>query len=168
MPTFFDALGIIAGRLRDGFIAGLATHNGHQAPPNDRIIRRLIHEIGWQIDEENAGALGLHFHDAQGRLKKVFIVAGDPTVLVASHSDARIPIADLPAELFAWLAKRNGEILWGAWHAYSAAADRIAFMVAYSALTQGLTPPIFQNLAESLAVEAAHFDRRLEKAGLLP
>ncbi len=166
MGWFSDALGSFAAGFRDGRLAALAGSHGRQPPL--LVIENLLDDIGWEPDERSGGTIGLHFRNAQGRVKKVFIVTEDgPTVLIASHGGARVRFADVPAQLFAYLTKRNGELPWAAWQAHAAGDDCVGFMVAYTALTQGLTPLILRHLVESVAAEAADLDRKLEQAGLL-
>ena len=131
-------------------------------------IDRLCRELGWSVDERDGQKIMLHFKDSLTGIRKVFISGGDePLVLLAVYSFAILPANNVPEQVCSYLLSRSSEMSLGSWQA---AADRdgdVLFSVKYVAAGRGLTAALLKFACEGMIREAASFDLRMSKAGLL-
>ena len=155
------------GSVVDGIVSGAANQarsgNGSQRGR----IERLCRELGWSVDERDGDSIRLHFNSADGYVRKVRISGGDIVGFFA-HSDAVFPVRSVPPNIMAYLLRRNLEDSGaGMWGMIVNEDDDATFHVSYMALGDGLDAGMLKSICESLVNEAADFDSRLRRAGLL-
>jgi hypothetical protein len=138
--------------------------------PSQGRFDRLCRELGWAVDEREAGGAALlHFNNRSGGVRKVRIADGDDVIVTFSaHGDAAIPARKVTGEVLAYLLCRNikGSGL-GKWGICPDEHGNITFHLVYQALGGGLDAPTLKYICESLVGEAVDFDGKLRAAGLL-
>src|SRR5262249_3245704 len=71
-------------------------------------LGRLCRERGWSVNEREGIVIQLHFNNPAGGIRKVRIAGGDDCVVTFSaHSFGVIPAQKVPAQVLAYLLRRN-------------------------------------------------------------
>jgi Putative bacterial sensory transduction regulator len=161
------------GGVVDGLVNG-ATNHRRAAPTNGSAIshgriERLCRELGWPVDERERNVIRLHFNGSDGEVRKVRITGVDKSLVsFFVPSDAVLPVDRVPADLLGYLLRRNlNDSGIGMWGIMVNDDDDVTFLIYYMALGDGLDAEALKYICESLTSEAADFDDRLRKAGLL-
>src|SRR5216684_689748 len=137
-----NAMGLFSdtpGAFTDGFLGGVgnllngsASSNGHTAS-----IERLCQALEWQVDENEGSIVRLHFKDPLAGIRKLRIHRTDgPLTLFAVYCFAQPAVRDVPAEILAYLLKRNGELAVGAWELHFLDDGTVGFAFTYAALAE--------------------------------
>jgi hypothetical protein len=131
-------------------------------------IERLIRQLNWAVDERLGNSIVLHFNDARGMTRNLYIDGGDDALVsFAAYSFASMPAQEVPDEIVGHLLQRNSEAAIGAWQVIFGDEENALFRLVYRALGSGLTAESFRYIGESMVTEAAAFDERLHAAGML-
>jgi hypothetical protein len=161
------------GGVVDGLVNGAANHR-RAAPTNGSAsdhgrIERLCRELGWPVDEREGNVIRLHFNASDGEVRKVRITGGDQSLVgFFVPSDAVLPVESVPADLLAYLLRRNlDDGGMGMWGIMVGDDEDVTFLNYYMALGDGLDAEALKYICESLTSEAADFDDKLRQAGLL-
>jgi hypothetical protein len=157
------------GGFVEGIVSGAAKHARNGRSSDDGRIERLLHELGWSLDERDGNAIKLHFNSSDGDVRKVRISNGDKTIVgFSAHSDAILTADRVPADLLAYLLRRNlDDSGIGTWGISVDDEEEATFHLCYMALGDGLDAQALKFICESLSNEAADFDNKLHQAGLL-
>ncbi len=152
--------------LTNGFVEGI---RGSVSGDQERgRIERLCRELGWSVDERDGQKIALHFKDPLAGIRKVYLSHGDePLVMLVVYSFAILPANRLPEEVIGHLLMRSAEIGAGAWQMSVDGDGDAIFCVRYTASGRGLTAAMLKYVCQGLVREAAGFDERMSKAGLL-
>jgi hypothetical protein len=159
------------GGVVDGLVNGAANHarSGNGRSSDHGRIERLCRELGWPVDEREGNVIRLHFKASDGEMRKVRITNGDKSLVgFFVPSDAVLPVESVPADLLAYLLRRNlDDGGMGMWGIMVNEDDDVTFLNYYMALGDGLDAEALKYICESLTSEAADFDDKLRQAGLL-
>jgi len=148
---------------------------GSQHTPTDEYyhgqtgrIDRLCRQLGWSVNERDGKNTELHFTDALGKTRLVFIFGDDePLVTFAVYSFAILPLSKVPEQVLGHLLRQNSELLQPAWQVGVNENDELLFSLRYCALGEGLTAATLKYLCETMLTEVVTFDIKMHKAGLL-
>ena len=154
----FEILDLIAGFV-DGYNRARAQAGGH--------VERLCAELGWPIDEHKGNRRKLDFHDSVRGKRPVYVFdKEDGTLRLLTFCDTFFDPRDVPPEVFAYQAARNQSLRFGKWFTGDEGGE-IFFGLEYSAFAEGVSAQAFKTICEQMVAEAATFDERMKKAGLL-
>ncbi len=159
----------------DGLVNG-STNHFQAAPTNGTAngggrIERLCRELGWTVDEQEGNVIRLHFNSSDGEMRKVRITNGDNSLVGFFVPSGAVLSGDrVPPDLMGYLLHRNlndgGIGMWGMM-VNEDEDENVTFINYYMALGDGLDAEALKYICESLTNEAADFDGKLRKAGLL-
>jgi hypothetical protein len=138
----------VLARRATGTVERLAVANGWQVASHqgqDYVVRDPAARLGCDI----------HIHHLEGA----------PIFLIRTGLAKAVSALALPAGLFAGLMARPH--LFGSWQTEMNGSAHLRFILAYTALTGGLTPGQFGDICRVMAGEVAELDRVLHQQGLL-
>lgn len=129
-------------------------------------IERLCSELGWSIDEQKGDNFGLAFSGSGGK-RMVYIGKGSsalPLFVVNSH--ASFSMKNVPDEPVYFALSGNSKSTFGKWEPRED-DDEMRFILAYTALGDGLTPELFKEICLDMVRHANIFDQHMQERGLL-
>lgn len=148
-----------------GFIEGFV--NGFARAVSGSRVERLCSELGWSIDGRKGNTIRLDFNDPVIGKRPVYITDdGDGLIQFKGYSFVIIHPSRIPNEVYAYLLLQNRALPFGKWLVEEGNGE-VFFALEYYAFEEGVIPPTVKVLCEQIVREAAEFDERMKKAGML-
>jgi hypothetical protein len=131
-------------------------------------VERFCTQLGWPIDERDDDGIGLYFEDSVVGRRTVYIHGeDDELVAFVAMSHAILPQREVTPEMVVHLLQRNRECLPVAWSMRIGQDGRVGFVLQYLAFGEGLSAAGVKYVCQKLVAEAAEFDAKMKRAGLL-
>ena len=156
-----------AGKRLLGWTGALRRKEVRDRPGGIGAILAMCRRLGWVVDASDGNNVSIPFRDPVVGMRKVYVNSSEDGRYghVSVLSDAVLR-GSFPADVLAYLLVRNGEVEVGAWQAH-AGKGSVQFSLEYRVPPESLSDAQLVRVCQILLAEAAEFDARLRKEGLL-